>query len=111
MRAALAILLVAHAAAASAALCDVKEYAQLKDNAKSKFGRELLAIEYCGNHTKWQAAMQYQQLRDAEACRRANDLIGDALSASKGSKELRFALDGCPQTAAKGAQPGATPRK
>ena len=80
--AAVACLTFAFAPLAAAQVCDNKEYAQLKDEAKTQFGRVSLAQDHC-------------RLAKLGACRQDQTKIADALVAAKDPKVVDWMLKGC----------------
>lgn len=70
----------------------VKEYAQYKDKARTKAGRNDLASEYC----LYARLMPLQQTtRDREECTAAKSKIIDALGEDK--QAVSRAIGGCPE--------------
>jgi hypothetical protein len=91
------------------ATCDVKEYAQYKDNARTRSGQIGLAFDLCHAQIQYDLArknadlaLQYRVLRDADRaqadmriCAAEQSKIRDALSGVNAYKALEFARGGC----------------
>jgi hypothetical protein len=88
-----------------AATCEMKEYAQYKDSARTPLGRQFLALEYCT--TSNIQKMPGLTSRDRQACIDKNGKIMDSVMATKDTAMVNWALDGCPQ----GKEPKGPPRK
>lgn len=83
------------ATATSALGCEPKEYAQYKDQAKTPFGRTMVALDYC-------AAREAQKRGDfSPKCRDVASRSMDAIMAAKDTKRAKWANDGCPDPSPK----------
>lgn len=101
-----ALLLVASAAAA-AATCAPKEYAQYKDQGNTAFGRRLQALEYCKLNSfanielktatsgAISSASAARHLAEAEQCHAEMSKIMTVFTTAKDAKAQKFAMGGC----------------
>jgi hypothetical protein len=73
--------------------CDAKEYAQYKDQVRSKASQRELALDYCLNNKLMDVRPGTPA---AETCRLEMAKMLDALRSAKATSAIKWAISGCP---------------